>query len=239
MGFLSKISSMVGRGEGQSDKAVPEIDKSVLLDKIKQTELFARLPSENLEDILSHMESVTVKAGDSIVKEGEEGDYYYLMVNGSADVTKTSDAGGAPRKVARLEGPTGFGEEALISNAKRNATVTMVSDGVLMRLSKDDFNDNIKEPLVDWFSPAEAQRKTQGGARWLDVRPLQQSEKKHLHDAILIPIEDLRVKMAELDKSVSYVCYCQNGRLSSTAAFLLKQEGYEAGVLRGGVQNLE
>ena len=52
----------------------------------------------------------------------------------------------------------GFGEEALISNAKRNATVVMTLPGDVMRLSKDAFDDYVKEPLITWVSPADAQK---------------------------------------------------------------------------------
>ena len=44
-----------------------------------------------------------------------------------------------------------FGEEALISDAKRNATVTMTCGRVgVMRLGKDDFKKLLNEPMLDW-----------------------------------------------------------------------------------------
>ncbi len=45
-----------------------------------------------------------------------------------------------------------FGEEALLSDAKRNANVTMETNGALMRLSKDDFNELLKEPMLSWLT---------------------------------------------------------------------------------------
>jgi rhodanese-related sulfurtransferase len=208
-------------------------DKSVLIEKIRQTELFKDVPPPNLEALFNSMESVNLSGGDVVIKEGDEGDYYYLLVRGLAKVTRKG------QEVAKLNEPTGFGEEALISNAKRNATVTMITDGTVMRLSKDAFNDHVKEPLVMWFSPVEAQEKIAVGAKWVDVREGAEAQESHLHGAIAIPMSQVRNRMSELDKSTLYICYCENGRMGSTAAFLLRQRGYNVGVLRGGVQSLK
>ena len=97
----------------------------------------------------------------------------------------------------------------------------------------------MKEPLVAWFSAIEAQDKVAKGAKWIDVREPDEAKQGHLHGAIVIPLSDIRKRRNELDKSTLYICYCQNGRLSSTAAFLLRQHGYNVGVLRGGLQVLK
>ena len=60
-----------------------------------------------------------------------------------------------------------------------------------------------------------------------------------LAQAVLIPLEQIRERCMELDKDILYVCYCLNGRQSSTAAFLLRQRAFKVGVLRGGVQSLQ
>ena len=234
MGLFDKLSSIVGKGKGGV-----KLDKATLGSKIRQADLFRDLPDESLDKMLSLMESVQFRSGDSIVRQGDEGDYYYLLVTGTADVTRTHSPGGAPENVATLEGPKGFGEEALISNAKRNATVTMTSAGAGLRLSKDAFNDYVKTPLLTWFSPLEAQQKISQGARWVDVRDTDEARQSKLHGAIGIPMHELRDRSSELDKTTLHVCYCSNGRLSSTAAFLLRQRGYNVGVLRGGLRSLQ
>lgn len=230
MSLFGKIGSMFGK---KSSSLADGIDKSVLLDKIRQTELFKDVPPQNLQEMYGRMETVGVSKGDVVIKEGDEGDYYYLLAVGTATVTRKAQA------VAALTGPTGFGEEALISNAKRNATITMTSDGVLMRLSKDTFNDHVKEPLVTWFSHVEAQEKIASGWKWIDVRYATEAHQSRLHAAIELPMEELRARMAGLDKGLSYICYCENGRQSSTAAFLLRQHGFKVGVLRGGLLSLK
>lgn len=233
MGFLDKIKDTLKK---RADVVAPAVDKSVLIDKIRQSDLFKDLPPEDLEQVFSRMETVKVKTGETIIREGEEGDYYYLLASGTATVARRVGANTEPQVVAELSEPTGFGEEALISKAKRNATITTTSAGVVMRLSKDAFDEYVKEPMVTWFGAKEAQEKVANGARWIDVR--EGDTDKHLHGALTIPLNHIRERSDELDTNTLYICYCENGRQSSTSAFLLRQRGINVGVLRGGVQGL-
>lgn len=241
MGIFDKILEILRKSSTKKEAtlAMPEVDKALLIDKIRQSEIFRNLPTENIEKMFSVMETVEVHAGDAIIHEGEEGDYYYLLVKGTARVSRRLQKDGKSQVVAELTEPTAFGEEALISNAKRNATVTMTSHGTIMRLSKDAFNENVREFMVTWFSPMEAHDKVAKGAKWIDVRDAEQARQTCLHGAISIPMEELRDRASELNNETLYICYCENGRLSATAAFLLRQRGYNVGVLRGGLHGLK
>jgi len=236
--FVGKISSLLGFGEKTAAKEVA-VDEKALVDKIKNTEFFSNLDDGNVEEMITHMIATDVSAGTKLIRQGEEGDDYFLLVRGVAVVTRLSEESGEDEVLAEIEGPVGFGEDALISNAKRNATITMKTDGLVMRLSKDDFSEYVKDPLVCWLSPIEAQRKIMDGARWLDVRTADKALKQHMHGAIRISLGELRDRMEELDKSGSYISYCQNGRMSSTAAFILSQKGFNIAVLRGGLNSLK
>ena len=183
--------------------------------------------------------TVAVSSGDVLIKQGDEGDFYYLLVEGLAKVVRKGDDDDEAQLVAELDEPKGFGEEALISNAKRNATVKMSADGTVLRISKTDFNDNVREPLLTWASPSDAQRAVRDGAKWLDVREESGESTSRLSGAIMCPMDKLREMMSDLDRSTSYFCYCQNGRLSATAAFLLGQQGFKVAVMRGGLRGLE
>ena len=65
-------------------------------------------------------------------------------------MTRATPANPNGVKLATLSVGDSFGEEALISDSKRNATVTMLTEGHLMRLNKEDFNSLLNEPLLDW-----------------------------------------------------------------------------------------
>ena len=230
-GWLSK---MFGRESG-SEGAI-DVDEDKVLESIRQSELFSDLSPQHLNDMLARMESCSYKEGDYVIREGEEGDYYYALVKGHAVVTK--GAGESETELARLEVLTCFGEEALISNAKRNASIRMLCDGLVIRLSKADFNEHVKEPLLEWVNPLEAMEAIRKGRRWLDVRSDDQYQRGHMQHALSLPLESLRAMAETVDKSTGYVCYCQNGRQSSTAAFLLTQFGFDVTVLRGGLDRL-
>ncbi len=138
-------------------------------------------------------------------------------------------------KLAELQVGDTFGEEALISDAKRNATVTMSSDGSVMRLGKDDFKKLLNEPMLDWVSRDQAAEIVANGGQWLDVRLPSEFENQHMEGAINIPLYFIRLKINTLDQDQKYVVCCDTGRRSSAGAYILNERGYQAYVLRGGI----
>ena len=197
--------------------------------KVRHIMAFESMPPANIKQLLERMESLDVNEGEQIVQQGEPGDYYYVLTEGEAQVTRTVE-------LADLKPGRSFGEEALISGGKRNATVTMKSNGVVMRLAKKDFDALLKEPLLNRISPDDARLSIAKGDKWLDVRHAKEYNHSRLPHAINIPLHELRLRLNELDKDTNYICYCSTGKRSSAAAFLLAQQGFKAQVLNGGVQ---
>jgi len=194
---------------------------------------FAHLPPANIGKLLNRVEAIAVWEKDVIVREGEEGDYYFLIESGRAQVTRR--VGGADLLLAELKAGDVFGEEALVSDAKRNATVTMKSNGVLLRMKKQDFLELMKEPLLHRISFAEAKEKVKQGAVWLDVRHPPEYRYDKLPGAINVPLNDIRNAIGVLSKATPYIAYCQSGRRSAAAAFILAQSGYDVYVLENGL----
>ncbi len=194
---------------------------------------FAYLPPANIGKLLDRIEPVAVWDKDVIIREGDEGDYYYLIESGRAQVTRM--VGGANLVLAELKAGDVFGEEALISDSRRNATVTMKSNGVLLRLKKQDFMELMQEPLLHRISFQEAKQKVAQGAVWLDVRHPPEYRHDKLPGAINVPLNDIRNAVGVLNKATSYVAYCQSGRRSAAAAFILAQAGYDVYVLENGL----
>ena len=192
---------------------------------------FKSMPPANIKSLLQRMETVSVEENEVIIQQGSPGDYYYVLTEGQALVTRTVE-------LAKLGAGASFGEEALLSGSKRNASVTMQTSGQLMRLAKGDFNELLKEPLLDRVTPDEAQVRVAKGDVWLDVRHVTEFVHSHLQNALNIPLHELRMRMKELDKKKNYICYCGTGRRSSAAAFLLVQNGFKVVVLIGGVQKI-
>jgi CRP-like cAMP-binding protein len=200
-----------------------------------QTKAFHRIPPANIQAIFMRMQQVNHKAGDLVLKQGDEGDYFYVITKGRCLVTRETPLNKEGIKLAELRVGDTFGEEALISDAKRNATVTMLSDGSLMRLAKDDFKTLLNEPLLHWANMEQARQMVAGGAKWLDVRLPSEFENYHLDDAVNIPLYFIRLKLQALDPDTKYIVVCDTGRRSSAAAFILSERGFEAYVLEGGL----
>ncbi len=201
-----------------------------------QTKAFHKVPPANIQAIFMRMQRVDVRTGEIIIKQGDEGDYFYVIVKGKCLVTRDTPLNKDGVKLAELGIGESFGEEALISDAKRNANVTMLTDGSLMRLNKEDFKSLLNEPLLEYVDVAQAQKLAAQGAVWLDVRLPSEFENKRLPRAVNIPLYFMRLKLKTLDRKLNYICYCDTGRRSSAAAYILSERGFHSYVLRGGLQ---
>jgi CRP-like cAMP-binding protein len=201
-----------------------------------QTKAFHRIPPANLQAIFLRMQRVGYRAGEVVIKQGDEGDYFYAITQGRCVVTRETPLNREGIRLAELGPGDTFGEEALISESKRNATVTMLTDGALMRLNKQDFNTLLNEPMLRRVGYEEAVGMVEGGgAKWLDVRLPSEFEAFRLPGAVNVPLYFIRLKMKQLDPNQQYVVVCDTGRRSSAGAFILNERGYDAVVLEGGL----
>ena len=200
-----------------------------------QTKAFHKIPPANIQAIFMRLQQVNHKAGDVVIKQGDEGDYFYVITRGKCVVTRETPLNKEGIRLAELQVGDTFGEEALISEAKRNATVAMETDGSLMRLGKDDFRKLLNEPMLDWVDAAGAEKVIQEGGQWLDVRLPSEFEAYHNEGAINVPLYFIRLKLKTLDSSVKYVVCCDTGRRSSAGAFILNERGFQTFVLKGGL----
>ncbi len=198
---------------------------------------FAQLPAARIDELLRRFERVKAARGEAVIKEGDEGDYYYVIESGRFQVGRL--VGGAEVVLAELKSGEAFGEEALVSEAKRNATVTALTEGTLLRLSRQHFIDMLREPLLRRLAYEEASDRVRKGALWLDVRYPSEYQYDKLPGAINVPLAEVRNMFAVLDRSKEYVAYCQSGRRSAAAAFLFAQRGFKVWVLEGGLKEVE
>lgn len=203
--------------------------------KLLQMRTFQMVPPANLQAMFMRMEEQRMEPGQVIVKQGDEGDFFYVIMSGRCIVTREQPNQKAVR-LAELESGSCFGEEALISAAKRNASVTALTRGSLMRLSKNDFRKLLNEPLSRRIGYAEAQKLVESGkAKWLDVRLPSEFQAGSLPGALNVPLYMVRMKLSALDPKISWIVCCDTGRRSSVAVFILTQKGYDAYVLDKGI----
>ncbi|WP_300525293.1 cyclic nucleotide-binding domain-containing protein [Alcanivorax sp.] len=202
--------------------------------RLLKSKLFHRVPPTNILEIFRRLKAHRHKQGEVIIRQGEAADCCYILKEGVCEVA-ISMGDSAPTPVAMLEEGQWFGEEALLSGKPRNATVSMATDGVLMKLERQDFDALLREPIINTMPAEDVLDAAEKGAWWLDVRTSDEFDQEHLVGATNMPLNVLRLKSRLLDPSKTYIAYCDTGRRSATAAFLLKNAGLDVIVLDGGL----
>ncbi len=230
------------RSGGGSDIEVDEVDgvddDTDWMTQMLQSELFSKIPMANIHQLFALLEEVEFSAGDVVIKQGDPGDHYYIVSEGRCAVFRKPTPKSNDIKLAELKTGDSFGEEALISESTRNATITMITDGVLMKLAKDTFVELVKKPTLQSLTFDEADALVnEGSAKWLDVRFPNEHGESSIDDSINIPLNSLRLQSDKLDSSMIYILYCDTGGRSSTGAFLLAERGFDVSYLDGGLVN--
>jgi CRP-like cAMP-binding protein len=107
--------------------------RSALVRLLHRVRVLRGLDMPALEEVAASVEPLHAAAGDSVVRQGDVGDRFYVIAEGEAEVL----VGGFP--VAHLHRGHGFGERALLRDSPRTATVRGVTDLRLYALDRDDF----------------------------------------------------------------------------------------------------
>lgn len=205
---------------------------------MRQVLPFRRLPLENVQRAFDAMRPLTVQAGETVVRQGDPGDRYYVIERGRAEVWRVDPLTDETGFIRTLGPGDGFGEEALLLGGYRTATVTMLEDGCLLALDKDDFDALMKSEFVEEIDAPRAQALTAAGAaRWLDCRYDVEFDEAHIPGAVHLPLDSLRDGAAGLRKDAVYIIYCRSGRRSGCAAFLLHERGFRVYSLTGGIRD--
>ena len=207
--------------------------------KMLSTKAFHTIPPANLQNLFVALEEVDFKKGDTVIKQGDPGDYFYIIKEGQCEALLESEKKPDGIPLATLGIGDSFGEEALISDKPRGATIKMLTDGSMMRLSQEQFNELLKNPFMKTVTFDEAKEMvTKQGAKLLDVRLPAEFQKWNIKGSINIPLQFLRKKLDTLDEETQYIVVCDNGNRSQSAGYLLSERGLDAHVLEGGLQQV-
>eukprot|EP00917_Polyrhabdina_sp_WS-2016_P016961 GHVP01036655.1.p1 GENE.GHVP01036655.1~~GHVP01036655.1.p1 ORF type:complete len:427 (+),score=63.21 GHVP01036655.1:71-1351(+) len=96
--------------------------------------IFKELPNDVIEELIRSFSEKKYYKGEVIVKENDEGDHFFVIINGSALVTKKNS-----NINTKLISGDWFGEVALLSKSKRNATIIAESDSKCLVLGRSSF----------------------------------------------------------------------------------------------------
>lgn len=207
---------------------------------ILDSNLFFKVPPTNVSTIFAKLQPVPVVAGQVIVKQGDLADACYFVKEGSAAVEVTNTAGTETKLVAKLGPGRCFGEDALVNRTQRNASVTMLQAGVLMRLSKQDFLPLMKKdhaPVVELdYLLQKIGRDDQCVV--VDVRTDCEYDFGHLESAINISLDLLPLHLPRLKRDVEYILYSDSGFRSNAGAVAMARLGFRVSTFAAGLSEL-
>jgi CRP-like cAMP-binding protein len=189
-----------------------------------QSPLAMNLPYEAILQLLSVMEDVEVQEGEEIVKVNTQGDYFYLIKSGEAQV-RTEASGPYRGEAFVLEAGQYFGDEALVAKTARNASVTMKTKGLVGRFSADMFDELIGRYLV-LTEPATFEVPV--SPKIVDVRFPAEIARGLEGNTQNIPISQLRKRLDGFDKDSTYLVTPANDCRSNLATYLMRQAGISA-----------
>lgn len=123
------------------EAAIQLLRRSEQMDTLKKVPLFTNLSKRDLNQITRHMDQVRFKAGKVLVKEGELGREFLILLKGEVRVKRKG------RTIRKMSKGSYFGEISMISPGLRTATVEAETDVELLVLNTRSFNhllDSVK-----------------------------------------------------------------------------------------------
>ncbi len=224
--------------ELSSNAAFFEIENAEeILQAIRNTATFRSLPMAALEEAVRRMRQAHVTSGTDVIRQAEKGESFYIILAGQAEVWRQGKYDDEQKRVSTMGPGDAFGEEALVLGGNRNATVRMVSDGTLLTMNQQDFNELISMSMIQSVNAEVAKAMIDSGDQLLDVRYEEEYEERFVPGSILIPLPELRKRYTELDKKKRYLVTCAAGKRAAVAALLLKQRHFEVTTIEGGMRD--
>tara|TARA_Y100001934_G_scaffold283064_1_gene400311 strand:- start:993 stop:1886 length:894 start_codon:yes stop_codon:yes gene_type:complete len=161
------------------------------LPPILRSELLARLPAPKVHALLLNACAQSLKPNTRIVSQGDGGEYYYLTVSGTCQITRETDSG-LELVLATLEAGESFGEEALLTGETRNAAIEAGLQGAtVLAIGAADFRSQIEASFVSFMDFPDL-RDPGDRAVWLDVRTADEFAHYGIPGATHIPLDEIR-----------------------------------------------
>lgn len=217
------------------DEPEPEDDNDWMTTLLKSP-IIRSLPPANIQKMMIGLEQVSFDKGELIVKQGDTGDYYYIILSGQCIVSRKPAPNAKEIKLGQLRAQDSFGEDSLLTNEPRNVNITALTATNLLRLSKDKFISLVKEPTLKFIPHSQIKDELNHNSILLDVRAQDEFKKYHLPDSVNAPFFSLRMQLKTFDKKKSFIIICANGKTSEAAAFLLFRSKYKALIVEGGIE---
>ncbi len=220
------LAELMSRSEVNQGEAVELSEGEDWMANLLSCPLFSLVPNAQIVTLFSSFATREVSCGEVIIKEGEYGDYFYVLADGTATVTTRTSSSETTLGVGQY-----FGEEALVARSTRNATITMTSDGTLKVLDEQMFAEVLKKPILRYIKDQNLVNLTQP-YQLVDVRMPIEYKFEHLPGSLNIPLPRLRDEMKVLPNNRTYVVLEDLGGRANVAAHLMSQAGFDALILQ-------
>ena len=122
-----------------------EEQKNKIKSRILSSFLFSNLEPNELEIVINAMDEAHYNEGESVIKQGENGDCLYIVEEGNLDCTKHFTADGEEKYLKTYIPGESFGELALLYNAPRAASIIAKTKCDLWVLDRETFNNIVKD----------------------------------------------------------------------------------------------
>ena len=130
--------------ESASDEG--DVPGQALVDELRMVPFFSDIGSKSLVKVIPALEQQRFAGGATIIKQGEEGDAFYIIRSGNVEVAlEGKDGSSIP--IVQLGPGEGFGEMALLKDEPRYASVTATTDLETWRLPKAAFQGLLSQNL--------------------------------------------------------------------------------------------
>jgi len=114
--------------------AVQRPARDALRERLLHVPVLAGMPPARLEAAMAQLAVIPMAAGQVIIRQGEPADRFYVIAEGSVEVTQHMVDGRPERVLRRMATEDVFGEIGLLSGGRRTATVTALGSGTLLAL---------------------------------------------------------------------------------------------------------
>ncbi len=219
-------------GSPEVEQEEEEEDEDIWFDHLLNSHLFAGIPMAHVQQLFTKLQTIPVKAGQKIMREGERGDYFYVLGKGSALITNALGTVNV-----ELKPGMSFGEEALLGRTPRNASVTMTRDGIIKRMTEEDFNQLIRVRVIQYLDHEGVEALTEPFA-CIDVKLPIEYRAGHYPGAINIPLARLRGGIKQLAAQQLYLIPDDSAGRAEIAAHLLCQAGFNTRIIKGASDHI-
>lgn len=117
------------------------------MSRFLQSSLAQNLPAQCIQQLLGALVVHEAVKGEAIVRRGEIGDAMYIVTRGAASVCVDDNSVFQGREIVLLPGDY-FGEESIVADTLRNASVVMEDEGAVGRLDRNVFDKLVRPHLI-------------------------------------------------------------------------------------------